>query len=263
MMIWNKEAEGSSGTLKQTKRFRVNHEYIIVCYKTKEKCKFNRIKEPVIDRERKLHTANLAVNKDSVKPYHDNWMEIISPTGKKWNKHWKFNNKEIRRLLKEDLIYWGKDGNNQPRLIIPMDERRKVYPTSLINKAGTTEGRKDYETLMPVETFSYPKPVRLIKHLLEAGDTKNDLILDFFAGSGTTAHAVMQLNSEDKGNRKCISVQLQELTNQKSEAFKAGYKNIAEIAKERIRRAAKKIKEENPNYQGDLGFKVYKVKKVY
>ena len=140
-----------------------------------------------------------------------------------------------------------------------MDERRKIYPTSLINKSGTTEGRKDYESVMSAETFSYPKPIRLIKHLLESSDTKNSVILDFFAGSATTAHAVMQLNAEDEGNRKHVSIQLPESTDEKSEAYKTGYSNIADISKERIRRAAKKIQKENPDYKGDLGFKVFKL----
>lgn len=107
--------------------------------------------------------------------------------------------------------------------------------------------------------FDFPKNPEAIRLMMNCSGLENDLILDFFAGSGTTAHAVMQLNAEDGGNRKCISVQLPELTGEKSEAFKAGYKNIAEISKERIRRAAKKIKEENPDYQGDLGFKVFKL----
>ncbi len=107
--------------------------------------------------------------------------------------------------------------------------------------------------------FSYPKPVNLINRCLDLCTDNHDVILDFFAGSGTTAHSVMKLNAEDDGQRKCISVQLPEETDEKSDAFKAGYKNIADISKERIRRAGKKIKEENPDYNGDLGFKVFKL----
>ena len=90
-------------------------------------------------------------------------------------------------------------------------------------------------------------------------DIRDFRVLDFFAGSGTTAHAVMQLNAEDGGKRQCISVQLPELTKTDSEAYKAGYKNIAELSKERIRRAGKKIKEENPDADIDIGFRVLKV----
>ena len=104
------------------------------------------------------------------------------------------------------------------------------------------------------------KPVRLIKQLAKMVTAGQDIILDFFSGSATTAHAVMQLNAEDGGNRKFIMVQLPEKTDEKSEAFKAGYKNICEIGKERIRRAGKKIKEENPNAESlDTGFRVFKL----
>ena len=108
--------------------------------------------------------------------------------------------------------------------------------------------------------FDFAKPTSLIKYLIKILDqTKDITILDFFSGSATTAHAVMQLNAEDGGNRKFIMVQLPELTDEKSEAYKAGYKNICEIGKERIRRAAKKIKEENPESKFDGGFRVLKV----
>jgi len=120
--------------------------------------------------------------------------------------------------------------------------------------------------------FDFAKPTELIKYLISILDTNKEMIiLDFFSGSATTAHAVMQLNSEDNGNRKYIMVQLPEITDEKSEAFKAGYKNIAEIGKERIRRAGEKIKQEIEEYNSnlklgeepkkvpDIGFKVFKV----
>lgn len=109
--------------------------------------------------------------------------------------------------------------------------------------------------------FNYSKPVDLVKKILSFVYNQNSIILDFFSGSATTAHAVMQLNAEDGGNRKFIMVQLPETTDEKSEAYKAGYKNICEIGKERIRRAGKKIKEENPltTQDLDIGFRVLKV----
>lgn len=261
-MIWNKEAEGSSGTLKQILRFRVVHETIVVCYKFKDIHNFSRVSEPLVGKENELQTANLAVNEDSVKDGHPNWLELVSPTGKKWFKHWKFNNEEIRRLIEEDLLYWGKDGNNQPRLIIPTDHRRKVYAKSIINKGGTTQGRKDFESLMPEGCFPYPKPISLIGLLIQISNS-NDIILDFFSGSATTAHAVMQLNAEDGGKRQFIMVQLPEACDSKSEAFKAGYKNIAEIGKERIRRAGQKIKTDHVDKENinalDIGFRTLKI----
>lgn len=113
------------------------------------------------------------------------------------------------------------------------------------------------------QLFPFPKSSSLIKHIVYLADSSDGFILDFFSGSATTAHAVMQLNAEDGGNRKFIMVQLPEKTNEKSEAYKAGYKNICEIGKERIRRAGKKIKEENADKEGidklDTGFRVLKL----
>lgn len=109
--------------------------------------------------------------------------------------------------------------------------------------------------------FNYSKPVELISKLIGFVQTEDSIILDFFSGSATTAHATMQLNAEDGGHRKFIMVQLPELCDEKSEAFKAGYKNICEIGKERIRRAGKKIKEESPltTLDFDTGFRVLKL----
>lgn len=264
LLVWNKEAENSSGTLKQTLRYRVVHEYIVVCYRNKKQTLFTKLSEPLEGREHELHTANLAVNEESAKPGHPNWMEIVSPTGKKWFKHWKFNNDEIKRLISEDLLYFGKDGNNQPRLIIPTDDRRTVYATSIIEKGGTTAGRKDFESLLPEGVFSYPKPVALIKNLITISDIdKSAIVLDFFAGSATTAHSVMNLNAEDGGNRKFIMVQIPEVTPEGSEARKAGYKTIAEISRKRIELAGEKIKSDHKDKLAertsplDVGFKVF------
>ena len=109
--------------------------------------------------------------------------------------------------------------------------------------------------------FTHPKPSKLLSHILKICTDKNDYVLDFFSGSATTAHAVIQLNNEDGGNRKFIMVQLPEETDEKSDAYKAGYKNICEIGKERIRRAGAKIKKESPMTTSDLdtGFRVLKL----
>ena len=125
-----------------------------------------------------------------------------------------------------------------------------------MNQSATTE----LKSLFDENIFSYPKPVIFINKIIKYADTNNSIILDFFSGSATTAHAVMQLNAEDGGKRKFIMVQLQEKCAEDSEAYKAGYKNICEIGKERIRRAGKKIKEENPltTQDLDIGFRVLK-----
>ena len=134
-----------------------------------------------------------------------------------------------------------------------------AYPNLLFEHGSTDSATKDLKELLRGNYFDNPKPTQLIKQLCVFSDTedKNDIILDFFSGSATTAHAVMQLNAEDGGNRQFIMVQLPELTDEKSEAYKAGYKNICEIGKERIRRAGAKIKAEHTKV--DTGFKVFKL----
>lgn len=133
-------------------------------------------------------------------------------------------------------------------------------PKSLFYKPeySSGNGTTEIKELFDNKTFNNPKPLSLIIDMCQIGSSQDSIILDFFSGSATTAHAVMQLNAEDSGNRKYIMVQLPEETDEKSEAYKAGYKTIAEIGKERIRRAAKKIKEET-NLSLDYGFRVFKV----
>ena len=135
---------------------------------------------------------------------------------------------------------------------------RTQRPMGIIEEYSSTQAAKLLKAInIP---FDYSKPVELINYLVNRIDCKDSIILDFFSGSATTAHAVMQLNAEDGGKRKFIMVQLPEATDEKSEAYKAGYKNISEIGKERIRRAGKKIKEEHPEAKDlDTGFRVLKL----
>jgi adenine-specific DNA-methyltransferase len=139
-------------------------------------------------------------------------------------------------------------------------------PRSILMEHGTTStGSSELLDIFSKDIFQNPKPTGLLRHLIEIADVKNDYVLDFFAGSATTAHAVLNINKEDGGNRKFIMVQLQEPTQEDSEAKKAGFNNIAEIGEERIRRVIKKIKEENAgklefeNKKMDLGFKVFRL----
>lgn len=133
-------------------------------------------------------------------------------------------------------------------------------PTLLLNYGSTDSAAKETNISLfnQAELFSNPKPTELLHHFIKMSTHTDSIILDFFSGSATTAHAVMQLNAEDKGHRKFIMVQLPEETDEKSEAYKAGYRNICEIGKERIRRAAKKIAEENLEAAFDGGFRVLK-----
>ena len=121
----------------------------------------------------------------------------------------------------------------------------------------------DYHEIMKKNTFNNPKPVQLIKDLMIVSNTQENKILDFFAGSGTTAHAVMQLNAQDNGNRKFITVQIDEPTDKTSEAYKVGFKTIFDITKARIEKAAVEIAKEHPDYKGDLGFKIYETMPVW
>lgn len=142
---------------------------------------------------------------------------------------------------------------------------------NIIQNITSSSATTEVVNLMSGKFFEHPKPINLIKHIIRIGLNCNDIILDFFSGSATTAHAVMQLNSEDNRNRKFICVQLPEQTDEKSEAYKVGYKNICEIGKERIRRAGEKIKQEieqenqqlklgeEPKKVPDIGFKVFKL----
>ena len=169
----------------------------------------------------------------------------------------------IDKWIKEGKIFVGKNKTPYVKSYLK-DELQGQKPSNIITqeygttKAGSIEMRKIFGDK---EIFPYPKPTALIKRLLTIGSHKDSIILDFFSGSATTAHAVMQLNAEDGGHRKFIMVQLPEKCDEKSEAYKAGYKNICEIGKERIRRAGKKIKEDSPLTTQDLdvGFRVLKL----
>ena len=194
---------------------------------------------------------------------------------------WKYEKSTYDKHIQENRLYWGKAGENTyPRLKKYLSEMDGgMVPVDLWRQedTGTTDqGSKELESLLGRKIFDFPKPQSLVKRIISLilnGDNgKNNIILDFFSGSATTAHAVMQLNAEDGGNRKFIMVQLPEETDKKSEAYKAGYKNICEIGKERIRRAGQKIRNEQlgiknegdnsslqtPNSSLDTGFRVLK-----
>jgi len=180
------------------------------------------------------------------------------------NGNWRFNMERIQSLMTEDAIFFGKDGKASPKLkrflcdVKPGTTWTTIWDFAPFNTSGSNEMNDIFGNSI---IFENPKPVGLIRHILEAGSDEDGIVLDFFAGAATTAHATMQLNAEDGGNRKFIMVQLPEETDEKSEAFKAGYKTIAEISKERIRRAGAKILagESAEGWNRDVGFRVLKV----
>ena len=148
-----------------------------------------------------------------------------------------------------------------PRIKIYLSELPGMIPNTWLDSSGTNDdaNRTIQNIFDGASLFDYSKPKELVEHLLRLGSSSDSLILDFFSGSATTAHAVMQLNAEDGGKRKYICVQLPEETPEESEARKAGYSTICEIGKERIRRAGKKIKEEAEGVDLDTGFRVLRV----
>lgn len=180
---------------------------------------------------------------------------------------WRVGEDKANELLKEGCLELSlKDGKYNIYRIFDEGISITPYETLLLNDFGTTaNGAIALKNLDLNKMFDFSKPIELIKHFGMLCSKEDDIILDFFSGSATTAHAVMQLNAEDGGNRQFIMVQLPEVCDEKSEAYKAGYKNICEIGKERIRRAGKKILEENNQMtledkeQLDIGFKVFKL----
>lgn len=178
--------------------------------------------------------------------------EIITPSGIKMRppagRCWALAESTFKALVADGRIWFGDEGNSRPRQkrFLSEVEGGNVWTWWSNNEVGhNQEGAKDVKALMgSADLFPNPKPVRLIKRIVSLASKPNSIILDFFSGSATTAHAVMLLNAEDGGHRKFIMVQLPEATDEKSEAYKAGYKNICEIGKERIRRAGRKIRDD-------------------
>jgi len=197
---------------------------------------------------------------------------IASPTGKKHepqpNSHWRYAEKDVLSLIADNRISFGRDGDSQPNLKRFLSEVREGVKAKTLwshkdvgsNDTASREVRELFD--LPRSPMSFPKPTTLIRRVLQlAADQKDVIVLDFFAGSGTTAHAVMALNAEDGGHRRYIAVQLPEYCGDDSDAVAAGYQTIAEICKERIRRAGVKIKGESaitaPGL--DIGFRVLKI----
>lgn len=189
---------------------------------------------------------------------------FVAPNGKSYNlpsgSCWRMTLEKMNEAVAQNKIWFGSDGNGVPRIKKYLSEGKQgLTPESIISseKGGTNDSakREIVELFNGKAVFETPKPVELIRHILSMTLGENITVLDFFGGSSTTAHAVMQKNAEDGGNRKFILVQWQEECKPDSEAAKAGYKTIDEVGMERIKRAAKKIKEANPLFAGDLGFK--------
>lgn len=188
--------------------------------------------------------------------------EHLPPRGR----HWRFLPAKFSSALEDNRIVWTNNGLGRPQLKVFYEEKKEFGSVDnswfSADRIGTsTNGTKELMKLFDGSAFfDTPKPVSLLSKLITLANVEeNDIILDFFSGSTTTAHAVMQLNAEDGGHRKYIMVQLEEKTDEKSEAHKAGYNTICEIGEERICRAGDKIKAEHPDADIDIGFKVFEI----
>ncbi|HHT8422868.1 TPA: site-specific DNA-methyltransferase [Neisseria meningitidis] len=192
---------------------------------------------------------------------------ITTPNGTQYNppsgRSWRVSQTKFTEMVADNRIWFGEDGGNVPRIkrfLSEVQDGTKAISIWKFNEVGhNQEASQELRKLFDGDSyFDTPKPIRLIVQTLRLTTNPDDLILDFFAGSGTTAHAVMQLNAEEQnGSRRYICVQLPEKTDEKSEAYKAGYPTIFDITKARIEKAAAKIRAEHPDYTGDLGFKIF------
>ena len=258
------------------KHFSENHDYIICYAKDIDKAICNglpraseandRYSNPDNDPRGIWKSDNLSVGPIVQSKIY----EIITPGGRKVlppeGYCWRLTKEKFKEYIEDNRIWFGKDGNNVPSIKRFLTEvKQSITPMTIwkYSEVGhSQDAKQNLKKLFDGKSFfDYPKSVELIKRCIQLYSNESSIIIDFFSGSATTAHAVMQLNAEDGGKRKFIMVQLPEKTDEKSEAFKAGYENICEIGKERIRRAGEKIKEEaGLNGQDlDIGFRVLKL----
>ena len=281
--VWtNKEGGGGS----DSKHIRIKHEYIVTYSKNIELCHINGVgieneerytkSDEYVGVRGKYYLQQLSMGSLGYIDSLD--FPIIAPDGtsvypnrddKKVNR-WRWGYDKVQWGLRNGYIEFNKDKNGfwvvSTKQYLNADNEGNIInrtnrPFALIDKYSSTLASKKLQELLSGRIFDYSKPVELLHYISLIASNKDSIILDFFSGSATTAHAVMKLNAEDGGNRKFIMVQLPEKTDEKSEAYKAGYKNICEIGKERIRRAGKKVKEE-AGLQGqnlDTGFRVLKL----
>jgi adenine-specific DNA-methyltransferase len=185
---------------------------------------------------------------------------------------WRRSRQEFERLQADGRLYWGADGRQEvPSIKMFLSEARDITPVNFWDHAyagNTDEGTRDLTEVLGEKVFDNPKPVKLIRRVIEHGSDLESIVLDFFAGSGTTGHAVMAQNAADGGNRRYILVQLPEQLHADNKDQEAGSRfcdrlnkprTLCELTKERLRRAAKKIKDGNPLFAGDLGFRTFKL----
>ncbi|GMA09116.1 type III restriction endonuclease StyLTI [Tetragenococcus halophilus subsp. flandriensis] len=258
------------------KHFSDSHDYLLVYAKNMNHLVSNglprsneanaRYSNPDHDPRGSWQSADLSVGP----AVESNIYEIMTPSGRKVlppnGYSWRLSKERFTEFVNEGRIWFGEDGDNVPRIKRFLSEvKQTVIPMSIWKHQDVGHSQSASQDLKKLfngnSYFTYPKPIGLIKQTLQLYTQKDSIVLDFFAGSATTADAVMQLNVEDGGNRKYIMVQLDEQTKSNSTAFKDGYITIDQISRARIEKAAEKIKNENPKVaeEQDFGFKHYRV----
>lgn len=271
-VIWRKKY----GIQNDAKYFSESHDYVL-CY-SKMKSSFVPFPLPRTEEQDRRYknvdddprgvwkSGDLSVGRITEK---DRYI-IVTPSGRKVSppegRSWVVSEDTFKELVLDNRIWFGLTGNNVPSVKFFLNEvKQGVTPSTFwdYNEVGHTDGSNKFlkSLFNNKQYFDYPKPVELIERCIRIASNSDSFILDFFSGSSTTAHAVMALNAEDGGSRRCISVQLPEPTEEKSEAYKAGYNTIAEIGKERIRRAGAKIAEEIAKKVKELEAKIEKLSK--
>lgn len=259
------------------KNFSPSHDYILVYAKNASLVETNGIarndetdslyKNPDNDPRGDWKASDLSVGP----AIQSNIYPIITPSGRvvepPAGRSWRLSQKAFRERLADNRIWFGKNGDAVPSMKRFKSELRKtgITPMTIWKYKDVDHSQQATQYLQKLmggkKYFDYPKPVKLIQRAIQLYSESDSVILDFFSGSATTAQAVMEQNAEDGGKRKFIMVQLPEKTSEKSVAYKDGYKNITNIAEERIRRAGESIKKEYPNSNLDTGFKIFKLQK--
>lgn len=262
-IVWDKKA-GAKGVPPRNMMVNV-HEYIVAYQKSnafsfageKRTEEEDGFKNPDNDPRGPWRVSNI---KSTTKPIEQAFTIVDPDTGKEYTNTWAFSKESLDKMIAEKRILWKESLPKQKEFLYEMTNLNKAIKSSwgVFDAQSTTVFLKH---LIPEIKFDNPKPINLMKYLVSVTTQEDDLIVDLFSGSATTAQAVMEENNENGTKRKYIMLQVQESIGEDTEAFAAGYRNICEIGKERIRRAGKKIKDENPLTTQDLdvGFRVLKL----
>ena len=260
-IVWDKKAS-AKGVPPRNMMVNV-HEYIVAYQRNgnfkfmgeKRSAEADGFKNPDNDPRGPWRESNI---KSTTKAPEEAFTIVDPNTGKAYTNTWAFSKESLERMIREGRILWKDSLPKQKEYMLEMSNENKAIKSDwgVFDAQSTTVFLKN---LIPEVHFDNPKPINLMKYLISVTSSQDCIILDFFSGSATTAHAVMQLNAEDGGNRKFILVQLPESCDEKSDAYKAGFKTICEIGKERIRRVGNKIKEDFSGTRLDVGFRVFRI----